>query len=102
MITRGPDGWTLADIKHGVDGWVLVEMEWYPEDGMACFQYERNVPGVGVESTVTWRPQPVTERHEGWSTRNRQEVVLGYTDCDRIRLERGLYNDPVDVEGYWE
>lgn len=85
------------DVVSGQDGWELIDMEWDPEDGMSCFQYERTVPGEGVELAIVWRPQPVTFVHRGWWERDRTERVLGFTDRDRSRIERGLYNDPVEV-----
>lgn len=86
------------EVAHGVDGWTLLDMEWYPEDGMSCFQYERTIPGEGVELAITWRPQPVTFKHTSWWERDRTERVLGFTDRDRLRLERGLYNEPVEFD----
>ena len=86
------------DVHHEVDGWLLVDMEWYPEDGMSCFQYERTIAGVGVELAVKWREQPIHEGHDGWATRNRDVKVLGFTDRDLLRIERGLYNEPVEID----
>lgn len=88
------------DVSEGVDGWFLNDMEWYPEDGMSCFQYERTVPGVGVELAIVWRPQPTTFRHTGWWQRDKTIRVLEFTDRDRSRIERGLYRDAVDVNNY--
>lgn len=85
--------------QHGVDGWLLDDMTWYPEDGMTCFQYERAIPGVGLELSVVWRPQPTTFKHDGWWERNRQESVLPLTDRDWMRWERGIDLSPEDV-GY--
>ncbi len=86
------------DAHHGVDGWLLVDMEWYPEDGMSCFQYERTIPGVGIELAVKWREQPATFQHEGWWERDRTERILKLTERDWSRYERGLYSEPVEVE----
>lgn len=86
------------DVINGVDGWVLIDMDWDPEDGMSCFQYERAIPGEGVELAIVWRPQPITFTHRGWWQRDRTERVLTLTECDWSRLERGLYHEP--VEGY--
>lgn len=85
-------------VTDSVDGWELIDMEWYPEDGMSCFQYERLIPGEGVELAIVWRPQPITFRHVGWWERDRTERVLILTELDWNRIERGLYNEP--VEGY--
>lgn len=86
------------EVVHDVDGWKLVDMEWYPEDGMSCFQYERLITGEGIELAVVWRPQPNTFRHTGWWERDRTVRVFELTNLDRIKIERGLYNDP--LEGY--
>jgi hypothetical protein len=86
------------DVISGTDNWDLIDMEWYPEDGMTCFQYERIIEGEGIELAIVWRPQPITFRHTGWWERDRTERVLELTALDRSRYERGLYNDP--VEGY--
>lgn len=89
-----------VEVFTGVGGWELVDMEWYQEDGMSCFQYERTIPGVGVELAIVWRPQPVTFNHVGWWERDRTERVFNLTERDWSRWERGLYNDPVDVDLY--
>lgn len=87
------------DVQHGVDGWVLDDMEWYTEDGMSCFQYERITP-EGVELAIVWRPQPATFQHEGWWERDRTERIFAFTERDRMRLERGLYNEVVEFDRY--
>lgn len=89
-------------VINGQDNWELIDMEWYPEDGMSCFQYERTIPGEGVELAIVWRPQPITFRHTGWWERDRNVHVLGFTDRDRSRIERGLYNEPVEIPEEYE
>ena len=86
------------NIQHGVDGWELVEMDWYQDDGMSYFLYERIVPGTGIEIAEVWRPQPTTFRHEGWWERDRTERVYEFTELDRYKYERGHYNEEVDYD----
>lgn len=81
---------------NGVEGWELEEMDWDPVTGVSVFYYTR-----GEETRTVYRPQPVTFKHEGWWERDRTERVLGFTDRDLSRIERGLYNEPVDMEQYW-
>lgn len=83
---------------HGKHGWELVAMDWDPDTGSSCFQYERHIQGEGTELAIIWRDQPTIEAHQGWSTRNRDEVVLPLTDCDWSRWDRGLYSEPVEIE----
>ena len=86
------------NVIDGVDGWELVEMDWSPDDGMSCFQYERTISGVGVELAVVWRPQPTTFRHEGWWDRDRTERVMTFTELDWYKYERGRYDEEVDFD----
>lgn len=88
------------EVSHGVDGWTLVEMDWSAYDGMSCFQYERTVVGEGVELAIVWRAQPATFEHNGWWKRDRTERVLELSKRDWSRIERGLYNEPVDMDSY--
>jgi hypothetical protein len=88
------------DVSHGVDGWYLDDMEWYPEDGAACFQYERSIPGVGLELAVVWREQPSMFEHQGWKDRNKDVQVLPLTEKDWIRFERGIDLTPEEVVEY--
>ena len=83
---------------HGVDGWLLDDMTWYPEDGIAVFQYERTIPGVGVELAIVSRPQPTIFRHDGWWARDRAERTLPLTDRDWLRWERGIDLNPEDFD----
>lgn len=85
------------ETQHDVDGWKLVDMEWYQDDGMSCFQYERKTE-EGLELSIVWRPQPVTFKHTGWWERDRTERVFELTECDKSRLERGLYHEPVEFD----
>lgn len=78
------------NVQHGVDNWELDDMTWHPEDGMACFMYERNIPGVGVELAIVWKEQPAHDKHVGWKLRSREEVTLGLTQRDLLRWERGI------------
>lgn len=92
--------YTDRDVLDGVDGWELVDMEWSPEDGVSCFQYERTIPGEGIELAVVWRAQPTRFRHEGWWERDRTERVLALTELDYHKLERGLYDEEVSFDWY--
>lgn len=85
-------------VTDGADGWELVEMDWSPEDGMSCFQYERTIPGVGVELAIVWRPQPTTFRHTGWWERDRTERVVKFTELDWYKYERGHYDEEVEFD----
>lgn len=93
----------MDNLEHNKDGWQLVEMDWFPEDGMSRFIYERTIPGVGVESSVVWRPQPTAFNHEGWWERDRTERVFELTELDWLKYERGHYDEEVefDIHGVW-
>jgi hypothetical protein len=91
--------YTDLDVTHGVDGWLLDDMTWYQEDGVAVFQYERPIPGVGVELAIVERSQPILETHRGWAKRSRKETVLTLTDKDWLRWERGIDLYPDEVVG---
>lgn len=86
------------EVTHDQDGWQLDDMTWYPEDGMACFQYERAIPGVGLELAVIWRKQPAHTSHEGWQQREKTERVFSLSECDWLRWERGIDLNPVDFD----
>jgi hypothetical protein len=83
-----------TEVTHGVDGWYLDDMTWYPEDGLAVFQYERTIPGVGLELAIVKRPQPTTFKHPGWWGRNRTQETLKLTEKDWLRWERGIDLNP--------
>lgn len=83
-------------VEHGVDGWSLDDMTWYG-DGVAVFQYERVIPGEGVELAIVTRNQATLPRHRGWDSKAKQGV-LSLTDKDWLRWERGIDLNPEEVE----
>ena len=85
-------------VTHGVDGWYLDDMTWYG-DGVAEFQYERLIPGVGLELAIVTRNQPTLPNHPGWDLKTPQGV-LELSDKDWSRWERGIDLYPDQVVGY--
>jgi hypothetical protein len=86
------------EVEHGVDGWYLDDMEWRG-DGLALFQYERSVPGVGLELAIVTRKQPTLPRHPGWANRKPPSTVT-LTEKDWVRWERGIDLNPPELVDY--
>lgn len=83
------------DVQHGIDGWQLDDMTWYG-DGVAVFQYERSIPGVGLELAIVLRNQATLPNHAGWTLKS--SGVLSLLEKDWIRWERGIDLNPEELE----